>query len=254
MFSFVYNGIDFAHKFDAASAPNEKYFKHMHAYTEIVYLVKGDVSFTVGRERCKLKPRDLIIIPPGEYHFATVNTDVAYERYVFKFPNSVIPPFLVEQIKTSPHFFSPSKKFGVSFSMFDAYYKNYEKDTLLMLFIAEIVKTLIFVAKEATLIPDVIGNDVAKFLNYIDKHITENITLEKLCNEFHFSKSFISGEFKKYMNVPIIQYIKTKKIAAAHEMILGGEKKSVAAKLLGFENYSTFYRQYINYIKDPDNI
>lgn len=56
MFSFVSGGIDFAHKLDAASLPTESYYKHVHAFNEIIFFVEGDVDYTVESETRHLFP------------------------------------------------------------------------------------------------------------------------------------------------------------------------------------------------------
>ena len=50
------------------------------------------------------------------------------------------------------------------------------------------------------------------------------------------------------MKIPVMQYVRYKKIIAAHQMILAGAKKSVVAELLDFNDYSTFYRSYVKII------
>lgn len=73
--------------------------------------------------------------------------------------------------------------------------------------------------------------------------------MQTLTERFHYSKSYINIEFKRQMKIPIMKYIRLKKILAAHKMIASGTKKSVAAEMFGFENYSTFYRAYKSLIQ-----
>ena len=49
-----------------------------------------------------------------------------------------------------------------------------------------------------------------------------------------------------------MKYIRTKKIIAVRQMILGGAKKTEAAELFGFENYSTFYRTCKSIVPAPE--
>jgi hypothetical protein len=51
-----------------------------------------------------------------------------------------------------------------------------------------------------------------------------------------------------------MQYVRSKKIIIAHQLILGGMKKSEVAEKLSFENYSTFYRCYKKMIDSSENI
>ena len=109
-------------------------------------------------------------------------------------------------------------------------------------------KLLVLLCKETSSSPIRQNETTNKIINFIDENIHNNITLDILAKEFNFSKSYISSEFKKHIKTPIIQYIRAKKIIAAHEMILNGVKKTVVAELFGYENYSTFYREYMKII------
>ena len=54
---------------------------------------------------------------------------------------------------------------------------------------------------------------------YLDEHYTENITLDFLSEHFFISKYYLSREFKKEFGTTIIQYILTKKITYAKELL-----------------------------------
>ena len=121
MFEFVYKDIDFAHKIDAASNPTENYEKHIHYFNEIVLFVTGDVLYTVETETRKLQPGDIIFIPSGKYHFATVNSDAKYERYVLKFPDSYVPAYIKEKRNASSCFLGKCKISNACFLLHNLY-------------------------------------------------------------------------------------------------------------------------------------
>ncbi len=251
MFSFVSGGIDFAHKLDAASLPTESYYKHVHAFNEIIFFVEGDVDYTVESETRHLFPGDLVLISPGKYHFATVNSAVRYERYVLKFPNSALPKFLAERVVRLGPFFGGLKGQSSLFNRFDSYYDygNFSEEELVAMFISDVVKLLIMLSKEPADTPRQTNAVIAEMVKYIDENLALPISLDSLSEVFHFSKSYISNEFKQYMKIPIMQYVRMKKVIAAHQLILAGEKKAAVAEKFGFENYSTFYRQYLKLYK-----
>lgn len=94
------------------------------------------------------------------------------------------------------------------------------------------------------------NNDfISRIIDYINANLGQQITMQTLTEKFHYSKSYINIEFKRQMKIPIMKYIRLKKILAAHKMIINGTKKSVAAEMFGFENYSTFYRAYKSLIE-----
>lgn len=255
MFNYVYKTIDFAHKLDKPSSPSEEYLKHIHYFYEIIFFVRGNVNYTVESETQKLVDGDIVVIPPGRYHFASVDLSVPYERYVLKFPDTVIPECVRDNLAKESSFYCNCKKFGGMFSQFDNYIGAYSKDELYSLFLCDAAKLMIMLCHEDVSVHAGKNNEFIKsIIDYVDANITKTITMQTLADEFLYSKSFISIEFKKYMKIPIMQYVRSKKIMAAHQMILSGAKKSEVSELFGFETYSTFYRAYKRLILSPDGL
>ena len=243
MFSFVSQDIDFAHKLDNPSSPTEEYYKHIHTFNEILMLVHGNVDYTVESESHRLNDGDIVFIPSGKYHFATVDLSVKYERYVCKFPDSFIPEYMRKKLTSGSVFFFNSKKYSVLFNRLDSYYEQFTDEEIYTLFRCEIIKTMVMLCHDVQ--PALKHNDFFDLIiEYIDSNLQQRITAETLSEEFHYSKSFINNEFKRHMKIPLQQYIRSKKIIAAHQMILSGMKKNEAAEMFGFETYSTFYRAY----------
>lgn len=251
MFSFIYKNIDFAHKLDDASSPTEEYYKHIHYFYEILYFVKGNVQYTVESETRNLHEGDIVFIPTGKYHFATVDLSEPYERYVLKIPDSLVPEYLAKKLANSNSFYVDSRKFDVIFNQLDTYVKMFSSDEIYTLFTCEIMKLLVMLCHETK---GQIGkhNDfIEAVIDYVDANVRSPITTQTLAAEFHYSKSFINIEFKKHMKIPIMQYVRSKKIMAAHQMILSGAKKSEVAEMFGFDTYSTFFRAYKKLINSP---
>lgn len=244
MFSFENETFDFAHKLDKPNAPTEEYYKHIHFFNEILYLVHGDIDFTVEAETRHLKEGDLVFIPSGKYHFATVNSKVLYERYVLKFPDKYVPDYVKQKLSEGSFFFFNSKKYSMVFNMFDGYVQEYNRDELHVVFAAELIKLMTMLCHEPLQNVEKHEDFISQLTNYIENNLHKNLTLRTLTEEFHYSRSFICTEFKQRMHIPLMKYIRTKKIIAAHQMIINGVKKTEAAEYFGFDTYSTFYRAY----------
>lgn len=56
-------------------------------------------------------------------------------------------------------------------------------------------------------------------LRYLDAHYTESISLDSLAEQFYISKYYLSREFKREYGLTIIQYLLTKKITNAKELL-----------------------------------
>lgn len=243
MFRFVRNGINIAHKITKASDPANDFGRHVHNFYEILYIVKGNVTYNVESEKRKLGSGELVLITPRRYHFAEVLEDAPYERYTMKFPESIIPEHILVRIRDKGAYFGFKKEYVSLFSNLDSYVGTYSEDDLQTLFTCEILRLLIILCNEETC--SIEQSDViSRVVEYIDQNIYLPLSLDSISQQFSFSKSYISNKFKKAMKIPIMQYVRYKKIIRAQQLILSGEKKTYVCKKLGFDNYSTFYRNY----------
>lgn len=244
LFRFYYKDIDVAHKLDNPSSPTEEYHKHIHSFNEILYFVRGNVTYTVETETVELKEGDIVIIPSGKYHFATVDPDTPYERYVLKFPDNLVPEHIRKQLASNGSFYPNCKNYKSEFTVLDEYEEEFNGEDKYLLFSCQILKLAIKLCYESVLHVQTYDNLVDAIIRYVNEHIHESISLKMLSEQFHYSTSHINIEFKRRMKVPVMQYIRSKKIIAAHQMILAGAKKSETAEKFGFDTYSTFYRAY----------
>ena len=252
MFSYVYKDLDIAHKFDVAPVLSSDYAKHYHDYYEIYFFVKGNVFYTVEGERRQLKPGDILLISPGEHHFVSLIDKTPYERYVLKFQDNLVPDFLKDSFMKRSAFYSTGEKYFPLFEKLDALYETYYPMELQLLFSGIITELLINLNHSAfhekTQNAD---NHITSIIQYINENIRRPITMDDLCKEFHFSQSHLYKEFHKHMKIPVMTYIRSKKIIAAHQLIYRGAKPTKIAESFGFMEYSTFYRAYISVIGFP---
>ncbi|MCD8294964.1 MAG: AraC family transcriptional regulator [Clostridia bacterium] len=260
MFNFVYKQMDFAHKLDSTALPTDDFKKHMHDHYELLMLVDGVIDYTVESETRRLQHGEILIVKPGDLHFGTVDLSTPYERYVLKFSADMLPDWLLKKLNTCPTF---GNRLSVNsykvFEEFDDIYgdsTDEDTDERYMLMYGLLIKILVDIYKyNDRRTSDHLSSKnvfIDKITGYINDNITKTITLEEICHELHYSKSYISSEFSKELKTPIMTYIKYKKIIAAHKEIMEGcEKTAEIAEKYGFKEYSTFYRNYIRIIGHP---
>ena len=80
--------------------------------------------------------------------------------------------------------------------------------------------------------------------HYINKHLSENLTLEQLCEKFFISKAQINRNFKATLGTTVGEYILTKRLVMAKSLILQGKKPTSIFLQCGFNDYSTFFKAY----------
>ena len=94
-----------------------------------------------------------------------------------------------------------------------------------------------------------VENDTAKPLfsqicDHIHTHLSENLSLEVLAEQFFVSKYYIAHTFKENMGLSTHQYILKKRLHASKGSILAGMPLNEVSDNYGFQNYATFFRAF----------
>ena len=90
-------------------------------------------------------------------------------------------------------------------------------------------------------------NPLAKRIaDYIEENHSRDISLETLCNEFHFCKNHIINVFKKSFSQTPVEYINSIRIKhAQYLMEVTSDSIESISLACGFKNYSHFYKLFI---------
>lgn len=256
MFKYQKNDLDFAHKLDYTSLPLDDFKKHMHKTYELLYFVDGNATYTIENETKKLQMGDVLIIAPGVFHFGEVNLDKKYERFVLKFPIDVISKELFDEFINLKGFVGNYPELINSFLSLKRATEDYRERYIPIILCNELNRIIVNILnnKNENGEVNILKNKVVwKIIEFINQNIKKDISLEDIAKELSFSKSYISKEFISCMNVPIMTYIRYKKIILASQDIKNlGRTPSQVAEDYGFQEYSTFYRNYIKIIgKQP---
>jgi len=86
-------------------------------------------------------------------------------------------------------------------------------------------------------------NPASKIAEFICNESLNEISLEKICREFHFSKNHIISVFKKEFGITPVQYINDLKLKRAGYLleVTSDTMENIAIKS-GFNDYSHFYK------------
>ena len=78
---------------------------------------------------------------------------------------------------------------------------------------------------------------------YLNEHFKTAVTLENLCEVFHFSKNHVVNSFKARFGVTPIAYVNGLRLRyAEHLLEATSESTEAVAEAAGFRQYSHFYR------------
>ena len=225
---------------------------HMHSFYEIMFFTEGNSEYIIENNRYVIKKGDVLLIKPGQHHIERRVIEPAISLYCLGFDSDMIKNgSLAEKIFDSHEHIS----LGIDHPILE-----------ILSATKKILKTsksnaqmLVKSIAEATVIalddPKLnykseskkIGTAIEKILDFINKNLFEINSIDDITKGVFFSNSYIRSTFKREMGIGVMQYVRNKKILAAHKRIRRGERPTAVYAKCGFLNYPSFYRAYRAY-------
>ncbi len=255
----------FEHK--SSSQPTGSYAIHDHPFYEIVYIISGDVAFMIDDHSFRLGDHTLAAFPPGLRHGVLVDSNhPPYERYMLHFDPSCLSVerrILLQEVL-------PSQLFSSDQSRGEAcVWRNMEHSGVLQcmemmenlrLSPPDTVTMLLPIYLEALL-----GMMLAEqqrrgqpaprrertsttqqdLVLWVERHFTENITLESLAERFFLSRGYVNTIFRRATGSTVKNYVLKRRMSYVQMLLSSGLPATQAAARAGFDDYTTFYRAFV---------
>lgn len=240
-----------AHKTYTKKPDLDMFKMHTHDTYEIYCFLSGSAKYYVEGNIYNLKIGDILIIKKAEAHTLLINAEAPYERIVVNFNTNALlcdsKAKLLNFLNNKPlgknNRYAASKFTNTNWLY---YLENicrsdteYEKRIYLTVLINELARHYNELNTDDTL-PD----STSDIIGYINSHLTENISLDSICAHFYLSKSHLNRKFKQMTGSTVWEYIITKRLLIAKELLKNGEHPTTAYIKSGFNDYCTFYRAY----------
>ena len=240
------------------------YEYHYHDFYKLLIFIKGNVKYSIEGKSYKLKPFDMVLVPPGAIHKPDVCGDEVYERIVFYISGEYLEKHRTDEYDLE-YCFMRAKEEGSSVVRFPAMLNtrllsiveeieaNGQEDTK---YAARLYANILFMEffvlvnracydKTGTFDHSVNFNQkMIDLLRYLGEHLTEDLTIEELADHFYISKFHMMRQFKEETGYTIHQYITEKRVLLAKSLMAGGMSATEACYASGFKDYSTFSRAY----------
>lgn len=230
----------------------------MHAHTdiEIYFLIAGSVEYHIENSVYTPKPGDVMIMRPGEMHTSKPDCSQPYERINLRFPPELLKESLNARLLI-PFFDRPLGKFN-----------HYAAEDLPSDFIRHCFDRMFAESPSAghtrtisyllPVLQEIYDNWQAKdpvqkktedlipaqIVSYINKNLTELQSPQQLSDAFFMSQSQIYRIFRNYTGRSVWDYVRTRRLFTARELLQTGVSPHKAASDSGYRDYSTFYRAY----------
>jgi AraC-like DNA-binding protein len=236
---------------------------HTHTYYEFYFFLEGEVTMELDGHRFPLKQGDLAVVPPGIRHRANV-TDPArpYRRIVLWISAS----FAAELMSESPDYMYLLQRAVTSheyvyhfdlieynemrirlFTLLDEIHRDrFGRSVRIGLLISDLLIQINRSVYEKQT-PFSRGESPSMYesiVRFIDTHLEENLSLDRLASEFYLSKYYIAHLFQETTGLSIHQYITKKRLQLYLGIIRDGASVTEAYNRCGFGDYSSFYRAF----------
>lgn len=243
---------------------------HNHSCHEVLIVLNGHINIYTEYSGTNLKRGDAVLIPMYVFHNGDLLDKERYDRIVINVSENVLKKASSPQMDLNSCFvpYNDNSMHTIHFEDdeledIEKYARNLQKNIMSTEAGADIaadaflklimIKVNSHYSKSAmTFYPNTMPELVRKTFDYVDKHLTENISLSMLENEIHNNGTYISRCLKKISGLSLSQYIIAKRITLACKLLKEGKNASDACYMSGFNNYSNFSRTFTKQVgKSP---
>ena len=92
--------------------------------------------------------------------------------------------------------------------------------------------------------PKIEDDIIKKTINYINKNLSNELSLEIIANALFCSKVTLNRKFREIMGCTVWEYVIRRRIYSARQRLFLGGNVTDAYQKSGFNDYSSFFRSY----------
>lgn len=231
---------------DSAENVNDS---HIHEECEIYVNLSGDVSFIVENHIYPIKPGDIIITRPHEYHHCVYHSNKLHKHFWIIFSSSgneyLLDAFFNRKTGCANHLALSSDNADAFISFC---YKMTEEEPLQSRKYYNFFN-LINILQNANIVNDNDVNypaDTTAAINYINSNFRNFISVGEIAKAANVSINTLERHFIKTLNITPSEYIKKKRLANAIKLLSNGSTVTEASAQSGFSDYSNFIALFKN--------
>lgn len=234
---------------------------HSHDFYEMLFCqISGDVEYLVGAKRYRIQSGDVIIVAPGISHRPLLEEQGSvYKRDVVWFSRAFVEnirrmlpgSLLAHEPQDAIFLRTANTKWEFLGDLFHYGVKEAEKETpgyegivlgntiTILTQIARAMEEGSAKQRKAEK-PELLERVMA----YVEQNLSQKITLEETAHHFYVSVSTITQLFRQKMGTSFYRCVTQRRLIAAKTLIGEGKSLEDVSRLVGFTDYSSFYRAF----------
>lgn len=237
----------------------EKEFSyHYHDFHKIIVFLSGKVTYHIEGKAYHLKPQDILLVSQGAIHKPEIDSSVPYERYIFWIRDDIFRPELntcfqrandrsFNLVRADSALQERLKDLlpEIEETLKDRHFgDNALKEALFTQFMVYINRIFLRTSTSPDKKAYSSDSQVEQLLKYINRNLTEDLSIDQLAERFFLSKYHMMRKFKNETGYTIHNYITSKRLLMVRSLISQGNPVLKAAEESGFHDYTTFVRAY----------
>lgn len=229
----------------AIKCDNSSNLTHYHTSIELIYVIDGQVVFSVDGKTQILKKDDMAFVNSCQTHSSqpspscTIINVVVQQNFLMDFnstvKNRIPPPFLTDSL------FNQTIR-PLLDGLIDANDQN--NDLIVKGYINLVLGKIINHYGRSSSFGKFSEQKITDIIDYIDKNYSSPITLDSIAAHFHYDKFYFSKMFNKYLNCSLSTYVGIVRVQKVKEKMRSSKERPIidVAFDCGFNSLSTFYR------------
>ncbi len=239
---------------------------HKHDFYEILFIINDNVAYFAENVEYKVRSTDLLLIPPGVEHYPViVRGNQPAVRYVLWLRKDYLDSLCSEQSDLSMCFSERDKlrlltpmpeQYQSLLSTFEQLYQNhgsedFGSDILDRAYIEKILVDMnrSVLGSAARLCASGTGSNplIQSVIRYILQNFQSDMSLQQMADHFYVNKYYLCRCFKASTGISPYAYIIEQRLKYARLLISRQISLTDVARLSGFSDYTSFYRQYVKH-------
>ena len=234
---------------------------HYHDFCKLVLLVSGQGEYTVEDRHYSLRAGDILLIGSGQIHRPEFSEGLEYERIILY----ISPEFLKKQSTEDCNLEAlfdgiyghvlrlEERRYQKVFSLAEMLEEELKKDSfgksvlgngLLLQLLVRVGryrdKGQLHMAERQS----VSDERIKRMLIFMENHLSEELSVEFLAEQFFISRYHLMRLFKKETGQSLYDYLTERRLFFARELIRQGVPATESCFQAGFGSYSSFTRAY----------
>ena len=236
---------------------------HYHEFCKVLLLISGRGSYVVEGRRYLLQPGDAVLIGNRQVHRPELEPEVPYERIIL----FISPEFLQ---RASTQDFSLSRCFEGSpvlrlsehrrKRIFDLaaslerelggeeYGRELGSSAALLRLLVQLMREQRRQVEQGPAPEEPQNSRILEIMRYIDRHLEEELDIDRLAETFYLSKYHMMRQFRKETGSTLWEYITQRRLLHARGLMEKGMRATEACYRSGFGSYSAFTRAYARHL------